>query len=220
MSVLKRPRKRTYLAADDRRAQILDVARTVFARRGFHDANVAHICKAARIGRGTLYQYFDNKRDVLLGVVEEICARIARVLARRERPAPAAAGRKVPLPAVLAYCTARLRAILEPVFADSATLRLVLRDARGLDAAVDDALARVDALLRGAIEADLRAAARAGLLRRKIDFPLTALFFLGGVEKIVLAALAGKGPIDLDRIVRAAVHLELFGIMNAREERR
>src|SRR5688572_13620189 len=85
MSVLtpSRRRRRSYLPADARRAQILDVAKSVFARRGYHEANVADICEAARIGRGTLYQYFDNKRAVMLALMEEIEERIARVLDER-----------------------------------------------------------------------------------------------------------------------------------------
>src|SRR5262244_2793823 len=86
MSVLTgNKKKRTYLRADARRAQILDVAKGVFAGRGYHDANVADICKAARIGRGTLYLYFDNKRDVLLALMEDLAARIKRVLAERPK---------------------------------------------------------------------------------------------------------------------------------------
>src|SRR5262245_10134751 len=49
MSVLKpgraRRKRRTYLPGPDRRAQILEVAKGVFAARGYHAANVAHICK-------------------------------------------------------------------------------------------------------------------------------------------------------------------------------
>ena len=51
-----------------RRAQILDVAKRDFVRRGYHVANVADICKEAQIGRGTLYQYFGNKRAVMLAL--------------------------------------------------------------------------------------------------------------------------------------------------------
>ena len=47
------------------RSLAFSAATEVFAERGFHAANVSHICEAAGIGRGTLYQYFANKRSVL-----------------------------------------------------------------------------------------------------------------------------------------------------------
>src|SRR5205809_4576480 len=82
-----RRKKRTYLAGPRRRAQILDVAKDVFVRRGYRVANVGDICKAAQIGRGTLYQYFANKRAVLVAVMEDLAGRIGQVLANRPRVA-------------------------------------------------------------------------------------------------------------------------------------
>src|SRR5437773_4612586 len=105
MSVLRR---RTYLRADDRRAQILSVAKGVFTRRGYHAANVAHICQAAKIGRGTLYQYFDNKRAVLLALLEDVEARIQKVLASRPELKGVAAGR-LTRQTIREFCRRRMR---------------------------------------------------------------------------------------------------------------
>jgi AcrR family transcriptional regulator len=214
------PKRRTYLRADDRRAQILKVAKDVFASRGVREANVADICEAAQIGRGTLYQYFDNKRDVLLAVIDGICERVAATLARRAPVAAIPGVEKAPLEMILAFCTRRVRELLDAVLEDEATLRLVLRDARGLDVGVDELLARIDALLLDAMEADIRAAQAAGLARPGVDARLAAQFVLGGVEKVVLSALArpGDAPVDLDAIVRATVELELFGLLAHRQE--
>src|SRR5262245_61535235 len=81
MSVLGR---RTYLRADARKQQILEIAKDVFAKRGVREANVADICEAARIGRGTLYQYFENKNDVLRAVMESIGDRVLAAIADRK----------------------------------------------------------------------------------------------------------------------------------------
>jgi AcrR family transcriptional regulator len=210
MSVLTR---RTYLAADARRAQILDVAKAVFARRGYHVANVADICKAARIGRGTLYQYFDNKRAVMVALMEGIEERLGQILDARPQLARLPGMKQAPLEMIVAFCKKRLRELLEAVFVDEATLRLVLRDARGLDGHLERVMVAIDKRVLAALEADLRAAQNAGLLRRG-DTRLIARYILGGVEKMVLTALGGDEPVDLDAIVRVAVELELFGLLN------
>jgi AcrR family transcriptional regulator len=205
-------RRRTYLKADARRAQILDVAKDVFASRGYHVANVADICKAARIGRGTLYQYFDNKRDVMVALMEGIESRIARVLAERPRVATLPDLDRVPRRVVAAFCKKRLRELLDAVFIDEPTLRLVLREARNLDGYVDKVIADIDRLVFAALEDDLRAAQKAGVMR-PVDIKLTVRYIVGGVEKLVLSALADDEPVDLDAIVHAAVELELFGLL-------
>src|SRR5215813_406512 len=65
-----------HLSRDERREQILDCALTVFARKGFHEASIADICARARIARGTLYQYFTDKRDVLAALIDRIVGRV------------------------------------------------------------------------------------------------------------------------------------------------
>jgi AcrR family transcriptional regulator len=216
MSVLTgAKKKRTYLRADARRAQILDVAKDVFAGRGYHEANVADICKAARIGRGTLYLYFENKRDVLLALMEDLAARIKSVLATRAKVEDFPDAAKVPAPLIVKFCKKRLREILDAVFVDEATLRLVLRDARGADGAIDEIIMLADRLLLGAIEADTRAAMKAGVFRHA-DAHKIALYILGGIEKLVMDALSRDEPVDRDAIIDAAVDLEMFGLL--REE--
>jgi AcrR family transcriptional regulator len=206
-------RGRTYLPADERRAQILDVAKRVFTRRGYHAANVADICKAARIGRGTLYQYFDNKQAVMLALMEGLKQRIARVLDERPQLIPIAGMHKAPIEMIVAFCRTRLRELLDAVFVDEPTLRLILRDARGLDGAVDQVITTIDRLVLRALEADLRTAQELKLLRRG-NPRLIARYLLGGVEKMVLTALANDEPIDLPSIVEVAVDIELFGILH------
>ena len=204
--------RRTYLRAEDRRAQILDVAKGVFSRRGFHRANVADLCRAARIGRGTLYQYFDNKRDVLLALLHEIAERVERQVAEIPRVATLPGVAQAPRAMIVDFSRRRFRQVLDAVFADEATLRLLLREARGLDGGLDAVVARIDRSVLAAMEADLRAAQKAGLLRPQ-NPRLTARFLLGGIEKIVLAALADDEPVDLDAIVKAVVDLEMFGLL-------
>jgi AcrR family transcriptional regulator len=51
-----------------RRAEILEAAAGVFARRGYANATVAEIAEAADLAEGTLYNYFENKREILLAI--------------------------------------------------------------------------------------------------------------------------------------------------------
>jgi len=220
MSVLSssqqgRPKRRTYLKADVRRAQILDVAKDVFANQGYRSANIADICAAARIGRGTLYQYFDNKQDVLLALMEDLRLRVKSVVEGRPRLANLRLAKGAPAPLVRDFCQKRLRELLDAVFVDEPTLRLILREARGLDGAIDRVIAMIDDLVGGACEEDLRAAQKAGMLRAG-DTRLMARYLLGGVEKMVLLALQEEAPVDLDGIVTACVDMQLFGLL-ARE---
>jgi len=55
-----------------RRNQILDAAAKVFAERGFHRATTKAIAGAAGVAEGTIYNYFDSKGDLLIGMVRRL----------------------------------------------------------------------------------------------------------------------------------------------------
>jgi AcrR family transcriptional regulator len=207
--------KRTYMKADERRRQILECARRVFASQGFHVTSVADICSEAGIGRGTLYQYFGNKRDVFLAVLNDVAGRVATVLEERPRIAEVEGADHAPAPLALAFCRKRLRELLDAVFVDEASLRLLWRDAHGVDGGVDQIVRTVDELVRDALVADLGSARAMGIIDCE-DLELTALFIMGGIQKMVLDALERDAPLDLDRIVRVATHLEFMGLLSER----
>ncbi|HVZ39177.1 MAG TPA: TetR/AcrR family transcriptional regulator [Candidatus Kapabacteria bacterium] len=54
-----------------RRKEILDAARTVFARKGFNEATLDDVAELAEFGKGTLYNYFPNKEALFMSVVED-----------------------------------------------------------------------------------------------------------------------------------------------------
>jgi AcrR family transcriptional regulator len=51
-----------------RQAQILDAAAHVFSQKGYQNATTKEIAEMADVSEGTLYNYFANKRDLLIGV--------------------------------------------------------------------------------------------------------------------------------------------------------
>jgi TetR/AcrR family fatty acid metabolism transcriptional regulator len=57
-------------AVPDKRDAILKAATRVFAQRGFFNAQVADVAKAAGVAAGTVYLYFRGKDDLLVSLFE------------------------------------------------------------------------------------------------------------------------------------------------------
>jgi TetR/AcrR family fatty acid metabolism transcriptional regulator len=53
-----------------RREEIINAAIVVFADKGFYNAKVADVARAAGIADGTIYLYFKNKDDLLISLFE------------------------------------------------------------------------------------------------------------------------------------------------------
>jgi TetR/AcrR family fatty acid metabolism transcriptional regulator len=68
-----------------RKHQILDAAAIVFAEKGFHPTTIRDIARQAGIADGTIYNYFENKSMLLLGIFERMRE---SVLAQETPPAP------------------------------------------------------------------------------------------------------------------------------------
>jgi AcrR family transcriptional regulator len=68
------------LPADQRRQQLLDVAREVFARRGFHAGSMDEIAEAAGVTKPVLYQHFPSKRALYVELLHDTGEQLLRVL--------------------------------------------------------------------------------------------------------------------------------------------
>lgn len=58
------------VVSEFRRAEIIDAARTVFARRGFAFGIMDEVAKEAGVAKGTLYLYFQSKTDIYKAVLD------------------------------------------------------------------------------------------------------------------------------------------------------
>jgi AcrR family transcriptional regulator len=56
---------------EKRRQMILKAAEKLFARNGFHGTDVEAIAKQAGTAKGTVYNYFENKEDIFLSVLDD-----------------------------------------------------------------------------------------------------------------------------------------------------
>ena len=69
------------------RARALDAAVACFEELGYDETTTAEIARRARIGVGTLYGYFRDKRDILLELLGETVNEIANYAIRELDPA-------------------------------------------------------------------------------------------------------------------------------------
>jgi AcrR family transcriptional regulator len=92
-AVAARPAKRRVrLDNDERRAQLLALARKAFSDRSYDDVSIDDIARELKISKGLLYHYFPTKRDLYVAGLREIaeelierCTRLKPDLPPNER---------------------------------------------------------------------------------------------------------------------------------------
>ncbi|HTM21395.1 MAG TPA: TetR/AcrR family transcriptional regulator [Kofleriaceae bacterium] len=201
------------MRSEARQRQILECAKKVFAERGFHAANISHICAEAGIGRGTLYQYFPNKKSVFTALLRETAERVRTFMEQRRQDVRLPRPERMRREAVIAWTADRLRELIQVAFADERMLRIILREAVGLDMDVERILSDIDDALIAIVEQDLQLAIERGIVR-ELDPRVAATLIVGGVEKLLVAALRGDAPIDMARLAREIARMHLTGTLS------
>jgi AcrR family transcriptional regulator len=121
----KGPLAKGVVSKSERRLQILDAARDVFAKRGYARATVDDIVAEAGVARGTFYLYFDDKRDAFAELVQRFASQITAVIVRIATDDP---GRPV-----ADQVLENTRAILRLCLAERSMTKILFTDAVGVD---------------------------------------------------------------------------------------
>jgi AcrR family transcriptional regulator len=184
-------------AQRERRRRILDAATRLFADAPYDAVQVDDIARVARVAKPTLYRYFATKEalfvEALEAALDGLRARVAAI-ARGTGPADA-----------------RLRAIIDVMFAEIGRLKAVIRALDSSGATLGDrgraVLRRELRHLRAEIALVLRDGSREGVFA-PVDYDLAALVVLGGVR---MSADSGGGD-----PARAVASILLDGLLARR----
>lgn len=68
------------------RADIIQTAFEEFSAKGYHQTAISDIAKRLGIGHGTFYRHFQNKRDILEHVIDDVTTKVIQVLSEENAP--------------------------------------------------------------------------------------------------------------------------------------
>jgi AcrR family transcriptional regulator len=167
------------------RAELLAVARRLFGERGYADVGTEEIVRAAGVTRGALYHHFENKRELLAAVYEQVEGDLTQWIATEAftgEQAPTS-----PLEALRRGTELFLDACLEPD-----VQRIVLLDAPSV-LGWDRWREVASRYGLGLIEGSLQAAMEAGAIPRQPLRPLAHVLMGALDEAAMLVARADDG---------------------------
>lgn len=65
-------KKRKNMKSEERRAQLIEVAQSLFFEKGYEDTTMADILAAAGVSKGGFYHHFDSKDALFFGLLEHL----------------------------------------------------------------------------------------------------------------------------------------------------
>ncbi len=206
-----RPR-RTVLAPDDRRRQLLDAATWVFARKGYRRSQISDVIARAGVARGTFYLYFKSKEQIFLAIVEDFHARIKTALSAVE--SESAAGPASASPQDVLEKSARRWIAFFASHRDQTTV--ILKEASSIDPRFEKGFADLRGSAAKFFAARFKRLQDMGLASRSIDPDFFARLQLGMFDELLNAFVLPDANADIDQLARQLAAFEWNGIRTDR----
>ena len=200
-------------AKADKREAILRAAIDVFAERGFFNAQVADVARAAGVAAGTVYLYFRGKDDLLVSIFE------------RTMRAAIADGRAcvAPLTDPIAQLREIARVHLDRMGRDrslAVVFQVELRQSTKFMERFSSTLLRE---YLGIIRGIIAAGQASGVFRKELNATLASKLFFGGLDEMATNWILSRRKYALAGEADAIVDIFVGGLcapVNGRAEKR
>jgi AcrR family transcriptional regulator len=192
-------------AKQERRRQIMNAAKHVFAEAGYHGASIHAIIEKAQIARGTFYLYFESKATVFDAILDqamtELRARIRRIeVEDKSAPPPQVQLRE------------QVVATLDFIVRDRPLATLLLSAGHTPDAEAAERLDQFFGEVRDLLVRAMESGMELGLLR-KVDKHLAAAAMLGMLRGVIEQLIRDPNPPAVDTVVNELLLVALRGVM-------
>lgn len=190
---------------EERRAQIMAAALSVFADKGYHAASITDIVEAAGVARGTFYLYFEGKHVIFLELLDDLLGRF-RTSVRGVDLSPEA-------PPIIDQIVATLGRILDAAASSRALATIIFREAVGLDDDVDARVNTFETRLHDYVRVSLDNGVGMGLLVPH-DTDVVATCIYGSIRQVIHRyVVVQDDQFDRTHVARQLVQHHLFGLL-------
>lgn len=182
------------------RADIIQAAFEEFSAKGYHQTAISDIAKRLGIGHGTFYRHFQNKRDILEHVINDVSAKIMGALSAENAPtaADSLGGYREQL--------VRIARGLTMIIAEQpAMARLVLFEATSIDAEMTTRLLTLLDWGGKMTAAYMENGVRLGFFRQDLDVESTGHAIVGMILMSVVRFLSAPNDMDAQKKFGEAV---------------
>lgn len=206
-------KKDTFIAPDDRRAQILQIALKKFATNGYHMTKVSDIVREAGVAQGTFYWHFKSKEALALEIIETGRVALLDVIQQGYRQQPGDIPDMVRASETL-FCSLFMFA------ADNRYLMELLLKGNGVEETVRLHIVEVRQAMEQAFRRNIERAMELGMLPPTLDVELRAALLMGLLEGLISRWLFGSEELHqtialatAERLAAEAANFEFYGLL-------
>jgi len=168
---------------EKRKQQIIDTARNMFMTRGFQSTHIGHVCEELDIARGTVYQYFSNKKEILYAILDNVLETIEDILDPDDLKDFMKS--KPDNDIIVQFIDNRVSSCLKVIADEPIIIRLIYRDISGIDDEVSGKVSGFLSKITDVISKEIESLRINKIFKQEINPEIAASMLVGGVMMIV-----------------------------------
>lgn len=163
------------MKAEDRKALILECSKKLFSEHGYHKTQISDIISMAKIARGTIYQYFKNKDDIFITLLENYFKKWRHIIIQRDA--------EIDLSTItpVEFLKHRVKTTLQFFADDHELCNIVLRMGVGLHESLESVVKRLEKDIQGIIRDEILFGKKINSIAGDLDPDLLANVLAGAV---------------------------------------
>ena len=168
---------------EKRRQQIIETAKNMFITKGFQSTHIGQVCDELDIARGTVYQYFNNKKEILYSILDNVVESVEEVMDPDEL--------KEFLEmtpdhnSMIKFIDDRISSCLRIISDEPIIIRLIFRDIPGIDEDVSEKVSEFLDKVITVISQEIEVLCKNSIFKEDVEPDIAASMLVGGVIMMV-----------------------------------
>ena len=175
---------------EKRKRQIVEALKEKFLKDGFQSSHIRDLCEDLNIARGTVYQYFSNKKEILYTILDMAVEKIAILLDKDELLRILSSNPSKEEITELMH--KRISGAMNVLVNEPIIIKLIFKEITGVDKEITFKVNQAVEKIKNLVAQDIIRIQTKGLFKHVIDPNITASMLLGGIIMLVLEHTRGS----------------------------
>ena len=194
-----------------RKQQIVDTAKHMFIDKGFQSTHIGQVCEKLDIARGTVYQYFRNKKEILYAILEDVLENIEDIFDQDDfneffSGAPSN-------DQVLEFINKRLLSCITVLLGEPIVIKLIFKEIIGVDEDVNEQVVKSIAAIEKLVAREVEELMGKGIYKTNLNPRITASMIIGGVMLVVYEHDRSKQNVLDQNLITSMAKYYLYGVL-------
>ncbi len=194
-----------------RKMQIIDTAKEMFLQNGYQSTHIGQVCEKLDIARGTVYQYFGNKREIIFAVMDSVEEEIQDIFDTDDLEMFLT--ENIEKEKIIEFIVERMSKCVKTVITEPIIIKLLFKEITGIDKEVVKYNAKFIGSITKILARDLEIIKQRTEFKKKVDSYLTSVLMIGGVLLLVHEYDREKKNIMAKEIIKSVVDVYMNGIL-------